>query len=154
MKAYYKFFIAKIRLIRPYKIKVLALRQRRPLKISADGTFLLPYRKKIAAAPYFWKKKNFKYTAKFKFSSVPVMRTSFDKRLNDWSIEIESKNSAWIRVKTLSLSVLIRFAYPFSLKIVRCLKKIVSWDNSKALFLVTKCNFKHRNYTYCEWHMI
>jgi hypothetical protein len=27
--------------------------------------------------------KEFKFTAKFKFSSVPVMRTSFDKRLND-----------------------------------------------------------------------
>jgi len=25
----------------------------------------------------------FKFTAKFKFSSVPVTRTSFDKRLND-----------------------------------------------------------------------
>jgi hypothetical protein len=31
---------------RPNKIKVLVLRQRLPLKISADGTFLLPYRKK------------------------------------------------------------------------------------------------------------
>jgi hypothetical protein len=39
--------------VRPNKIKVLILRQRRPLKISADGMFLLPYRKKIAAAPYF-----------------------------------------------------------------------------------------------------
>jgi hypothetical protein len=38
---------------RPNKIKVLVLRQCCPLKISADGTFLLPYRKKIAAAPYF-----------------------------------------------------------------------------------------------------
>ena len=42
--------------IRPNKINVLVLRQRRPLKISADGTFLLPYRQKIAAAPYFLKK--------------------------------------------------------------------------------------------------
>jgi hypothetical protein len=33
-------------LIRPNKIKVLVLRQRHPLKILADGTFLLPYRKK------------------------------------------------------------------------------------------------------------
>jgi hypothetical protein len=50
--------------------------------MSADGTFLLPYRKKIAAAPYFEKKKKkIKFTANFKFSSVPV--TSFDKRLND-----------------------------------------------------------------------
>jgi hypothetical protein len=105
---------------------------------------------------------------------VPVTQTSFDKRLNDWSIENESKNSAWLWVnlpyrvvgpcrlsidnsvweiglwvKTLSSSVLIRLAYPFLLKIVRCLKK-----NSMALFFVTKCNFKHRNYTYCEWHMI
>jgi hypothetical protein len=32
--------------VRPNKIKVLVLRQRRPLKILADGTFLLPYRKK------------------------------------------------------------------------------------------------------------
>jgi hypothetical protein len=39
--------------IRPNKIKVLVLRQRRPLKIAADRTFVLPYRKKIAAAPYF-----------------------------------------------------------------------------------------------------
>jgi hypothetical protein len=37
-----------------------------------------------------------KFTAKFKFSSVPVTRTSFDKRLNDWSIKNESKNSAEI----------------------------------------------------------
>jgi predicted ABC-type exoprotein transport system permease subunit len=28
-----------------------------PLKISADETFLLPYRKKIAATPYFLRKK-------------------------------------------------------------------------------------------------
>ena len=88
----------------PNKIKVLVLRQRRPLKISADGTFLLPYRKKIAVAPYFWRRKQFKVTAKFKFSSVPVMRTSFDKHLNDWSIGNESKNSALLRVKTLSSS--------------------------------------------------
>jgi hypothetical protein len=40
-------------ILRPNKIKVLVLRQRRPLKISADGTFLLPYRKKIAATLYF-----------------------------------------------------------------------------------------------------
>jgi hypothetical protein len=58
--------------IRPNKIKVLVLRQGRPLKISADGTFF------IAA-----QRKKFKFTAKFKFSSVPVMWTSFDKRLND-----------------------------------------------------------------------
>ena len=31
-------------LLRPNKIKVLVLRQCRPLKILADGTFLLPYR--------------------------------------------------------------------------------------------------------------
>jgi hypothetical protein len=29
------------------------------------------------------KKKPFKFIAKFNFSSVPVMQTSFDKRLND-----------------------------------------------------------------------
>ena len=34
-------------------MKVLVLRQRRPLKISADETFLLPYRKKFAAARIF-----------------------------------------------------------------------------------------------------
>jgi hypothetical protein len=39
--------------VRQNKIKVLVFRQRGPLKISADGTFLLPYRIKIAAAPYF-----------------------------------------------------------------------------------------------------
>ena len=76
------------------------------LKISADGTFLLLYRKKIVAALYFWRKKNQIY-AKFKFSSVPVTQMSFDKCLNDWSIENESKNSVWLRVKTLSSSVLI-----------------------------------------------
>jgi hypothetical protein len=38
---------------------------------------------------------------------VPVTQTSFGKRLNDWSIENESKNSAWLRVKTLSSSVLM-----------------------------------------------
>jgi hypothetical protein len=43
----------KMKYIGPTKIKVLVLRQRRPLKISADGMFLLPYRKKIAAVPYF-----------------------------------------------------------------------------------------------------
>jgi hypothetical protein len=31
----------------------------------------------------FFKKTNFKLPAKFKFSRVPVTRTSFDKRLND-----------------------------------------------------------------------
>jgi hypothetical protein len=51
--------------------------------------------------------KKIKFTTKFKFSSIPVMRTSFDKRLNDWSIENESKNSAWLQVKTLSSSVLM-----------------------------------------------
>jgi hypothetical protein len=70
-------------LLRPNKIKVLVLRQRRSLKISVDGTFLLPYRKKIVAAPYFCRKKKKKITAKFKFLSVLVTRTSFDKRLND-----------------------------------------------------------------------
>jgi hypothetical protein len=55
----------------------------------------------------FLKKTKFKFTAKFKFSSVPVKQTSFDKRLNDWSIENESKNSACLRVKTLSSSVLM-----------------------------------------------
>jgi hypothetical protein len=64
--------------IRPNKIKVLVLRQGCPLKISADGTFLLQRRKKIVATPYFEQKK-----FKFKFSSVPVTQTSFDKRLND-----------------------------------------------------------------------
>jgi hypothetical protein len=43
--------------LRPNKIKVLVLRQCCPLKISADGTFLLPYRKRIAAALYFGRKK-------------------------------------------------------------------------------------------------
>ena len=33
--------------IRPNKMKVLVLRQGRPLKISADGTFLLLHRKKF-----------------------------------------------------------------------------------------------------------
>jgi hypothetical protein len=56
----------------------------------------------------FLKKTKFKFTAKFKFSSVPVTQTSFDKRLNDWSIENESKNSACLRVKTLSSSVLMQ----------------------------------------------
>jgi hypothetical protein len=39
-------------------IKVLVLRQHRPLKISADGMFLLLYRKKIVAVPHFWRKRN------------------------------------------------------------------------------------------------
>jgi hypothetical protein len=42
---------------RPSKIKVLVLRQRRPLKISADGTFLLPYRTQITAARIFEEEK-------------------------------------------------------------------------------------------------
>jgi hypothetical protein len=33
------------------------------------------------------------------------MRTTFDKRLNDRSIENENKNSAWLQVKTLPSSV-------------------------------------------------
>jgi hypothetical protein len=79
-----------VTLLGPNKIKVLVLRQRRPLKISADETFLLANRKKIATVPYFWRKQKFKFTAKFKFSSVSVTWTSFDKRLNDWSIENET----------------------------------------------------------------
>jgi hypothetical protein len=43
---------------RPNKIKVLVLRQRLPLKISADGTFLLPYRKKKPPRRIFEEKKN------------------------------------------------------------------------------------------------
>jgi hypothetical protein len=53
----------------------VVLRQRRPLKISADGTFLMPH--------HIFEEKKFKFTSKFKFSSVPVTWTSFDKRLND-----------------------------------------------------------------------
>ena len=49
--------------IRPNKIKVMVLRQCSPLKISTDGTFLLP----------------FKFTAKFKFSNVLVTRTDQSK---------------------------------------------------------------------------
>jgi hypothetical protein len=44
----------------PNKIKVMVPRQCHPLKISADGTFLLPYRKKMAAAQYFFKNFFFK----------------------------------------------------------------------------------------------
>jgi hypothetical protein len=62
-------------------MKVLVLGQHCPLKISADGTFLLPYRNRRCAV--FLKKKKFKFTAKFKLLSVLVSRTSFDKRLND-----------------------------------------------------------------------
>jgi hypothetical protein len=39
--------------------------------------------KKNCCRSVFFKKKKFKFTAKFKFSSVPVTRMSFDKRLND-----------------------------------------------------------------------
>ena len=70
-------------MLRPNKIKVLVLRQCRPLKISSDGTFLLPYRNKYRHHAVFLKKKKFKFTAKFKFSIMPVTRTSFDKHLND-----------------------------------------------------------------------
>ena len=70
-------------MLRLNKIKVLVLRQCPPLKISADGTFLLPYRKKYRRYAVFLKKKKFKFTAKFKFSIMPVTRTSFDKCLND-----------------------------------------------------------------------
>jgi hypothetical protein len=44
------------------------------------GRFYCRTEKKIAPAPYFFL---LKFTAKLKFSSVPVTRTSFDKRLND-----------------------------------------------------------------------
>jgi hypothetical protein len=71
------------KILRPNKIKVLVLRQCRPLKISAAGTFLLPYRKKNRSRAVFLKKKKFKFTAKSKFSSVPLTWTSFEKRLND-----------------------------------------------------------------------
>ena len=67
-------------------MKVLVLRQRRPLKILADETFLLPYRKKIATAPYFRRKKknNSNLSPNLSFQAcVPVMQTSFDKCLND-----------------------------------------------------------------------
>jgi hypothetical protein len=60
----------------------VVLRQRRPLKILADGTFLMPYRKK-SPPHHIFEEKKFKFTSKFKFSSVPVTWTSFDKRLND-----------------------------------------------------------------------
>jgi hypothetical protein len=70
------------------------------------GRFYCCTEKKLLPRRIF-EEKNFKFTAKFNFSSVPVMRTSFDKRLNDCSIENESKNSAWLRVKTLSSSVLM-----------------------------------------------
>jgi hypothetical protein len=39
--------------------------------------------KKNRRRAVFLKKKKIEFTAKFKFSSVPVTRTSFDKRLND-----------------------------------------------------------------------
>jgi hypothetical protein len=66
------------KILRPNKIKVLVLRQRRPLNISAAGTFLLPYSHAV-----FLKKNKFKFTAKSKLSSVPVTQTSFEKGLND-----------------------------------------------------------------------
>ena len=43
--------------IRPNKINVLVLRQRRPLKISADGMLLLLYRKNNRRHAVFLKKK-------------------------------------------------------------------------------------------------
>jgi hypothetical protein len=46
------------------------------------GRFYCRTEKKTHRA-VFLKKKKFKFTAKFKFSSVPVTRTSFDKRLDD-----------------------------------------------------------------------
>jgi len=56
-------------LLRRNKIKVLVLRQHRPLKISADGASLLPYRKQIVAAPYFWRRKNSNLTPNLSFQA-------------------------------------------------------------------------------------
>jgi len=47
------------------------------------GRFYCRTEKKSPPRRIFEEKNIFKFTAKFKFSSVPVTRTSFDKRLND-----------------------------------------------------------------------
>jgi hypothetical protein len=68
------------------KIKVLVLRQRHPLtpsKFRPLGRFYCRTEKKSLPRRIFEDKKIFKFTAKFKFSSMPVTWMSFDKRLND-----------------------------------------------------------------------
>jgi hypothetical protein len=47
------------------------------------GRFYCRAEKKSSPRGIFEEKNIFKFTAKFKFSSMPVMWTSFDKRLND-----------------------------------------------------------------------
>jgi hypothetical protein len=47
------------------------------------GCFYCRTEKKSPLHRIFEEEEIFKFTAKFKFSSVPVMQTSFDKRLND-----------------------------------------------------------------------
>jgi hypothetical protein len=47
------------------------------------GRFYCRTEKKLSPRHIFEEEKKFKFTAKFKFSSVRVTRTSIDKRLND-----------------------------------------------------------------------
>jgi hypothetical protein len=47
------------------------------------GCFYCRTEKKSQPPRIFEEEKKIKFTTKFKFSSVPVTRTSFDKRLND-----------------------------------------------------------------------
>ena len=62
----------------------------RPPQNFGQWDVFIAVQKKNRRRVIFLKKKKIKFTAKFKFSSVPVTRTSFDKRLNDWSIENKS----------------------------------------------------------------
>jgi hypothetical protein len=57
-----------------------------PSKFRPMGRFYCCTEKKSL----FFKEKKIKFTAKFKFLNVPVTRTSFDQRLNAWSIENET----------------------------------------------------------------
>jgi hypothetical protein len=54
-----------------------------PQNFGRWDVFIAVQKKNRRHAVYFKKKNIFKLTAKFKFSSVPVTHTSFDKRLND-----------------------------------------------------------------------
>jgi hypothetical protein len=55
----------------------------RPPQNFGQWDVFIAVQKKNRRRVVFLKKKKIKFTAKFKFSSVPVTRTSFDKRLND-----------------------------------------------------------------------
>jgi hypothetical protein len=54
-----------------------------PQNFGRWDVFIAVQKKNRNRAVFLKKKKKIKFTTKFKFSSMPVTQTSFDKRLND-----------------------------------------------------------------------